>query len=157
MSPLIGCANRLTERHSSIITIDKELVANGLLCEWATKRNGWWPCIQLVNVNRNDSTLKTFSFLLRTRNSVRGFVRPSIRGDRVEKWKNERCGYFLCMFVYGVGFGLWMGVGCPCPPVRNDIVTPRHLFFLGSGIEETPLSEIKIIFEHDFIYGPVRS
>ena len=19
------------------------------------------------------------------------------------------------------------GVGCPCPPVRNDIVTPRHL------------------------------
>ena len=20
-----------------------------------------------------------------------------------------------------------MGVGCPCPPVRNDIVTPRHL------------------------------
>ena len=21
-----------------------------------------------------------------------------------------------------------MGVGCPCPPVRNDIVTPRHLF-----------------------------
>ena len=24
--------------------------------------------------------------------------------------------------------GVWMGVGCPCPPVRNDIVTPRHLF-----------------------------
>ena len=22
---------------------------------------------------------------------------------------------------------MWMGVGCPCPPVRNDIVTPRHL------------------------------
>ena len=22
---------------------------------------------------------------------------------------------------------VWMGVGCPCPPVRNDIVTPRHL------------------------------
>ena len=21
-----------------------------------------------------------------------------------------------------------MGLGCPCPPVRNDIVTPRHLF-----------------------------
>ena len=32
------------------------------------------------------------------------------------------------MFVCGrVGFGVWMGVGCPCPPVRNDIVTPRHL------------------------------
>ena len=25
-----------------------------------------------------------------------------------------------------------MGVGCPCPPVRNDIVTPRHLFFYQS-------------------------
>jgi len=23
-----------------------------------------------------------------------------------------------------------MGVGCPCPPVRNDIVTPRHLFHI---------------------------
>ena len=23
-----------------------------------------------------------------------------------------------------------MGVGCPCPPVRNDIVTPRHLFYV---------------------------
>ena len=26
------------------------------------------------------------------------------------------------------GIGVWMGVGCPCPPVLNDIVTPRHLF-----------------------------
>ena len=25
-----------------------------------------------------------------------------------------------------------MGVGCPCPPVRNNIVTPRHLLdFIG--------------------------
>ena len=23
--------------------------------------------------------------------------------------------------------GVRLGVGCPCPPVRNDIVTPRHL------------------------------
>ena len=29
----------------------------------------------------------------------------------------------LCVVV-----GVWMGVGCPCPPARNDIVTPRHLF-----------------------------
>ena len=27
------------------------------------------------------------------------------------------------------GLRVWMGVGCPCPPVRNDIVTPRNLFF----------------------------
>ena len=26
------------------------------------------------------------------------------------------------------GLVVWIGVGCPCPPVRNDIVTPRHLF-----------------------------
>ena len=25
-----------------------------------------------------------------------------------------------------------MGVLCPCPPVRNDIVTPRHLLFFAN-------------------------
>ena len=25
------------------------------------------------------------------------------------------------------GLGMRMEVGCPCPPVRNDIVTPCHL------------------------------
>ena len=28
-----------------------------------------------------------------------------------------------------------LGVGCPCPPVRNDIVTPRHLLFLFFQID----------------------
>ena len=28
-----------------------------------------------------------------------------------------------------MGCWVWMGVGRPCPPVRNDIVTPRHFFF----------------------------
>ena len=37
-----------------------------------------------------------------------------------------------------MGRWVWMGVGCPCPPVRNDIVTPRHLLFL--------LSRVKISF-----------
>ena len=38
-------------------------------------------------------------------------------------------GYFLCMFVSGGGGGWGVdGVGYPCPPVRNDIVTSRHLF-----------------------------
>ena len=36
----------------------------------------------------------------------------------------------LCMFVCGVGVGVRIWVGCPCPPVRNNIVTPRHLFLL---------------------------
>ena len=27
------------------------------------------------------------------------------------------------------GLVVWFWVGCLCPPVRNDTVTPRHLFF----------------------------
>ena len=26
---------------------------------------------------------------------------------------------------------MWLGVGGPCPPFRNDIVTPRHLFIFS--------------------------
>ena len=59
--------------------------------------------------------------------SVRPLVRPSVRWwARVEKWENERFRY-SCE-CWG-GCWVWMGVGCPCPPVRNDIGTPRHLFY----------------------------
>ena len=39
----------------------------------------------------------------------------------------------VCVCGGGVGWsedwiGVRMGVGCPCPPVRNDILTPRHWF-----------------------------
>ena len=34
----------------------------------------------------------------------------------------------------GGGDGVWMGGGRPCPPVRNDIVTQRHLFQLFCNI-----------------------
>ena len=34
------------------------------------------------------------------------------------------------MYVGG-GHEVWIGVGCPCPPVRYEIVTPRHLFFFS--------------------------
>ena len=27
----------------------------------------------------------------------------------------------------GVEVGVWIGVGCLCPPVRNDIVTPCYI------------------------------
>ena len=27
-----------------------------------------------------------------------------------------------------VGRWVWIEAGCPCPHVRNEIVTPRHLF-----------------------------
>ena len=60
-------------------------------------------------------------------------VGPSFRPSaRVEKWENKRFRSFLCMCLcWKAGWvGRWvsMGVGCPCPPLRNDIVTPRHLF-----------------------------
>ena len=40
----------------------------------------------------------------------------------------------MCLSWKGgwVGHWVWMGVGCPCPPVRNDIVTPRHLLSFDS-------------------------
>ena len=40
----------------------------------------------------------------------------------------------MCLCWKG-GWGgrwVWMGVGCPCPPIRNDIVTPRQLFLVKS-------------------------
>ena len=40
--------------------------------------------------------------------------------------KNDCFGFFF-MFVYSVGFAVWIVVENPCPPVRNNIVTPRHL------------------------------
>ena len=52
--------------------------------------------------------------------SVRLLVRS---GDRVQKGGLDTFYVCLCMEV---------GVGCPCPPIRNDIVTLRHLFFLSS-------------------------
>merc|ERR1712025_1482721 len=62
--------------------------------------------------------------------SVRPLGRWSVRhGNRVEKWENERFRYFFCMFECLGWVEVWIGVGCPCPPVRNDIVTPRHLLF----------------------------
>ena len=42
----------------------------------------------------------------------------------------------------GVGgvVGVRLGVGCLCPPVRKDIVTLRHLFFLDPLMLKFPFS-----------------
>ena len=32
--------------------------------------------------------------------------------------------------MVGSGVGVMLGVGCPCLPIRNNIVTPHHLFCL---------------------------
>ena len=36
--------------------------------------------------------------------------------------------FCVCLCVWG-GVGVWMGYGYPCPPIRNDVATPRHQFF----------------------------
>ena len=69
--------------------------------------------------------------------SVRWSVGPSItlelktRKTRIYDTAVVIVCVWVCECVAGVvggGVGVRLGVGCPCPPVRNDIVTPRHLF-----------------------------
>ena len=53
--------------------------------------------------------------------STHWFIHPSVClsvGRLHTTWKHEK----LMMLVW-----MW-GVGCPCPPIRSDIVTPRHSF-----------------------------
>ena len=57
--------------------------------------------------------------------------------------------------------GVRLGVGCPCQPVRNDIVTPRYLFFILESLtkekkkrydvinEETKMSKIYSEFRNE--------
>ena len=56
--------------------------------------------------------------------------------DTSRKVENE-CLY-LCWEGGWVGRWVWMGVGCPCPPVHNNVVTPRHLL-------NTSIALIKLI------------
>ena len=74
---------------------------------------------------------------------MRGFVRPTVHPSvclsvgllvREHESKSGKMSV-LKLFVYVSvlervlsGVWVWMGVGHPCQPVRNDIVTPRHLF-----------------------------
>ena len=76
-------------------------------------------------------------FLLRTRNYIRGFVRPSVRPsdsyNQVEQWENKRFGYFLCMSVCGRGdWGLDRG-WTPLPTRLQRYCDPASLvsFFLS--------------------------
>ena len=57
----------------------------------------------------------------------------------------------FCMFVFGVGFGVWMGVGCPCPPVRNYIVTPRHLFFNHRSVFIVSVILSRCVFQEEIL------
>ena len=61
-----------------------------------------------------------------------------------------------CMLVCGMGLGVRLGGGCPCPPVRNDIVTLRHLligfreavcnsYYIGQYLRSQKLTHPSII------------
>ena len=57
--------------------------------------------------------------------------RASGTADHVRSLDDLLC-MCLCWKGGWVERWVWKGVGCPCPPVRNDIVPPCHLFFLSS-------------------------
>ena len=70
---------------------------------------------------------------------VRRSVVPSVcrsvgPSARVEKWENERFRSSLLMCPCWEGGWVWMGVGCPCPPVRNEIVTQRLLLTIQARV-----------------------
>ena len=58
---------------------------------------------------------------------VRPLVPPSAREHESISAETNVINVFV--HVSG-GLRVWIKVGCPCPPVRNDIVTPDYLFFL---------------------------
>ena len=74
------------------------------------------PCVKCFSLFLSLSLSPPLSVCLSVSPSISLLVRLSFQ---VEKWKNKgsRC---LCV---GVEVGVWMGVGCLCPPVRNNIVT----------------------------------
>ena len=59
--------------------------------------------------------------------SVRGSISPLAHDDQDEMSENAHFGYCLSE---GVWKGVSNGVGRPCPPIPNDIVTPRNLLEL---------------------------
>ena len=58
--------------------------------------------------------------------------------------------------MVGGGVGM-LGVGCPCPSVRNDIVTPRHLLSQVTNLTDTSHSVFVCLFVchsfHAFLTG----
>ena len=54
------------------------------------------------------------------------------------------------MYIVG-GHGVWIGVECPSQPVRNDILTPRHLFSCFSGGVKIDISEFPTSYKENGI------
>ena len=112
--------------------------------------------MKMENVcKKKDRIYLLMCFWLRTRNSLRGFVCLSVGplvcrsvGLSVCHAQDVKLALKMrktCIHAAAVGF-VWgwvcwrgvggvvevrLGVGCPCPLNRNNIVTPRHLFSLS--------------------------
>ena len=68
-------------------------------------------------------------------------IRPSVT-LKSTSGKTSVLDAFLGMRMWGDQM-VWMGVGRPCPPVRNDIVTPRHYSLV---LSRNSLSEKIVLF-----------
>ena len=80
---------------------------------------------------------KNFFFLVADTQLYKKEAFPSVRPSVMIELKSAKTRIFdaavvivcLCVWVCVWWARVWKGVVRPCPPVRNDIVTRRHLFF----------------------------
>ena len=92
---------------------------NGLQMAWnlvPTLKNRRKPCFLIADTQLYERL-------------VRPSVGLSIRWSMVTKSKSGKTSvntFYVYLCVNG-GVRVWMRVEYPCPPVRNDIVTPHHL------------------------------
>ena len=66
--------------------------------------------------------------------SVRLLVRLLVRQHESKSGKTSILEVFCVCVCVGKGVGWNVGCGRPCPPVRNDIVTLRHLLDASSHL-----------------------
>ena len=67
---------------------------------------------------------------------------------------SRKVGKILSFFLYVpvlVGRRVWTGVGCPCPPVRNNIVTPHHLLYIVWFMQTKLLNKKMDLIEFVFV------
>ena len=120
----------------------------GYNCMHTTKKITISDWCQMKTISQGVQIENCTSFHLRKRNSMRGFVRPSVGPSVhwsvrplvrlsvcIEKWENERFRTLMCMYLCwggALGGALSVDGGWPPLPTRPqrycEFVTPRHLF-----------------------------
>ena len=66
------------------------------------------------------------------------------------------CFRLFCVCLYGKGYGVWIGVVRPCPPVCKDIVTPLYLL-IRSWLKNAPHQGIGGVSICDFPHFGARN